>query len=71
MLKSVDEKDLKKQFKREDNGKTNLDDDYGGSVKTKKVDVQYSINMKTVIGKVQDGERVKMVSSISNLYGCI
>ena len=68
MLKSVDEKDLKKQFEREDNGKTNLDDDY---VNTKKVDVQYSINMKTVIGKVQDGERVKMVSSISNLYGCI
>ena len=64
MLKSVDEKDLKKQFKREDNGKTNLDDDYGDSVKTKKVDVQYSINMKTVIGKVQDGERVKMVSSM-------
>ena len=65
-MKSVDEKDLKKQFEREDNGKTNLDDDY---VNTKKVDVQYSINMKTVIGKVQDGERVKMVSSISNLYG--
>ena len=67
-MKSVDEKDLKKQFEREDNGKTNLDDDY---VNTKKVDVQYSINMKTVIGKVQDGERVKMVSSISNLYGYI
>ena len=66
MLKSAVEKDLKKQFEREDNGKTNLDDDY---VNTKKVDVQYSINMKTVIGKVQDGERVKMVSSISNLYG--
>ena len=67
-MKSVDEKDLKEQFERENNGKTNLDDDY---VNTKKVDVQYSINMKTVIGKVQDGERVKMVSSISNLYGCI
>ena len=66
MLKSVYEKDLKKQFEREDNGKTNLDDDY---VNTKKVDVQYSINMNTVIAKVQDGERVKMVSSISNLYG--
>ena len=66
MLKTAVEKDLKKQFEREDNGKTNLDDDY---VNTKKVDVQYSINMKTVIGKVQDGERVKMVSSISNLYG--
>ena len=65
-MKSVDEKDLKEQFERENNGKTNLDDDY---VNTKKVDVQYSINMKTVIGKVQDGERVKMVSSISNLYG--
>ena len=71
MLKSAVEKDLKEQFEREDNGKTNLDDDYGGSVNTKKVDVQYSINMKTVIGKVQDGERVKMVSSISNLYGYI
>ena len=68
MLKTAVEKDLKKQFEREDNGKTNLDDDY---VNTKKVDVQYSINMKTVIGKVQDGERVKMVSSISNLYGYI
>ena len=67
-MKSVDEKDLKEQFEREDNGKTNLDDDY---VNTKKVDVQYSINMKTVIGKVQDGERVKMVSFISNLYGYI
>ena len=71
MLKSAVEKDLKKQFKKEDNGNTNLDDDHGGSVKTKKVDVQYNINMKTVIGKVQDGERVKMVSFISNLYGYI
>ena len=71
MLKSVDEKDLKKHVKREDNGETNLDDEYGGSVNTKKVDVQNNINMKTVIGKVQNGERVKMVSFISNLYGYI